>query len=363
MYVEGYGRSREAAPVAPGNLTSMEKSVCEGDTLAFRLGDADRHLAGVRLAAHVVGVDRYDFDYDATDRAWQLRIPRPALWRLEYLLDLTHRDGGTETILDPDNPNRVGGAFGDKSVLLCPGYREPEWLHRPARSGTWRELAVPAPPVKATVSVRIWSPEVPTNLILLAHDGPEYDRLAGLGHYSAAADVPPHHLVLLTPGDRNEWYSANPAYAWALVADVLPRVYAAVGPGPTVAMGASLGALAMLHAHRRYPQAFDGLFLQSGSFFLPRFDRHESGFQRYLRIVRFVGRVHRADTAANTVPTTITCGLAEENLANNRECARTLARQGYPVTIAEVPDAHNYTCWRDAFDPNLSQLLKQVANA
>jgi enterochelin esterase family protein len=38
-------------------------------------------------------------------------------------------------------------------------------------------------------------------------------------------------------------------------------------------------------------------------------------------------------------------------------------RQGYPVTMAEIPDAHNYTCWRDAFDPHLTQLLKQVADA
>ena len=345
-------------------MENAASSACRGDTLQFRLGDPDRHLAGVRLAAHVVGVQRYDFHYEDTDRAWHLRIPRPALWRLEYLLELQHPDGGTETIVDPDNPLRVGGAFGDKSVLRCPEYREPEWLHRPARPGTWHELDVPAAPLKATVSVRVWSPDVPARLILLAHDGPEYDRLAALAHYSAAADVPPHHLVLLDPGERNEWYSANPAYARALVTEVLPRVYAAIGTaGPVVGMGASLGALAMLHAQRRHPESFAGLFLQSGSFFLPRFDRHESGFRRYLRIVRCVGGVGRGAGTGRPVPAVLTCGLAEENLANNREMSRTLAAQGYPVRLAEVPDAHNYTCWRDAFDPGLTELLKQVWHA
>jgi enterochelin esterase-like enzyme len=347
-------------------LTGMDHvlaSECRSGVLEFRLGDADRALAGVRLAHHVVGIERVDFGYDDTDRAWLLRVPRPALWRLEYQFELRHRDGGTELILDPDNAHRVGGAFGDKSVLLCDGYREPDWLHRPPRPGTWRDLAVPAPTLKATVTGRIWSPAEPTDRILLAHDGPEYARLAGLAHYSAAADVPPHHLVLLDPGDRNEWYSANPAYAWALVADVLPRIYATIGDGPTVAMGASLGGLALLHAQRRYPTAFAGLYLQSGSFFLPRFDRQESGFRRYLRIVRFVGRVSRAGSAPGTVPTVITCGLAEENLANNREMAATLARQGYPVTLAETPDAHNYTCWRDAFDPHLTGLLRGIWDA
>src|SRR5437660_348760 len=116
---------------------------------------------------------------------------------------------------------------------------------------------------------------VDTSAVRLADHGPEYDRLASLGHYSVAmvgaGAVPPHHLALLTPGDRNEWYSANPAYSFALAADVLPRLHRLLSTSePVVGMGASLGGLAMLHAQRRYPGAFAGLFLQSGSFFVPR---------------------------------------------------------------------------------------------
>ena len=62
-------------------------------------------------------------------------------------------------------------------------------------------------------------------------------------------------------------------------------------------MGASLGALAMLHAQRRHPGTFGALFLQSGSFFTPRYDAHESGFPRYQRIVRFVRETLRAASA------------------------------------------------------------------
>jgi enterochelin esterase family protein len=337
------------------------------DTMAFRLADPDRQLSRVRLVQHVgIPGKLLDFDYDASARAWQLRLPRPPVWRLEYRLELRHPDGRTDEVCDPGNPRRVGGAFGDKSVLELPDYREPGWLRLTATTpGSWRELVIPAPPVKGQLTARIWSPEAPTDHVLIAHDGPEYDRLSALGHYSAAmvgaGAVPPHHLVLLAPGERNEWYSANPAYTWALVADVLPRVYAALDvAGPVVGMGASLGGLAMLHAQRRYPAAFAGLFLQSGSFFVPRHDRQESGFRRYLRIVRFVGRLHRANDAAPPVPTVLTCGLAEENLHNNREMAETLRRQGYPVTLAEVPDAHNYTGWRDAFDPYLTDLLRHI---
>jgi enterochelin esterase family protein len=61
-----------------------------------------------------------------------------------------------------------------------------------------------------------------------------------------------------------------------------------------------------------------------------------------------------------TVPVTLTCGLAEENLANNRQMAATLDRQGYDAEFVEVPDAHNYVGWRDAFDPALTGLLRTV---
>ena len=39
----------------------------------------------------------------------------------------------------------------------------------------------------------------------------------------------------------------------------------------------------------------------------------------------------------------------------------TLRARGYPAALHEVPDLHNYTAWRDAFDPHLTALLRQVA--
>jgi enterochelin esterase-like enzyme len=341
-------------------------ATCDVDALSFRVSDPDRRLAGVRLypGASLPG---YGLDFERSEGEWRLRIPRPPAWRLEYLLELRHHDGGHELVCDPENPDRVGGAFGDKSVVVCPEYTEPDWLHMPAAPGYWREAVLPAHPLRAEVHARIWSPEnVHTGRLLLANDGPEYDHRAALSHYSAASiaagRVPPHHLVLLSPGDRNEWYSANPAYAWAYAADIVPRLHADLGiaPAPIIAMGASLGGLALLHTHWRHPKVFAGLFLQSGSFFRPRHDIHESGFRRYLRIVRFCGRVSRAETGPNPIPIVMTCGRAEENLKNNREMARSLRRLGYPVQLHEAPDAHNYTGWRDALHPYLTDLLRSV---
>lgn len=336
---------------------------CDAGGVGFRLRDHDHRLRAVRLAS-ALAVDDPAFTYDRAGRTWELRLPRPAVHRIEYKLELHHAGGEVETVCDPDNPRRVAGGFGDSSELWCDDYREPDWLHLPPAPGDWREVDLPLPSVRAEMVARIWSPVTPTPHVVLAHDGPDYHRYGRLGRYAAAmiaaGRVPPFHLVLLPPGERFEWYSANPAYGRALAREVLPKVTAELGTDrPVVGVGASLGALAMLHAQRRHPAGFAGLFLQSGSFFQPRFDRQESGFRRYLRIVRFTGRVaRRADGPA--VPVAMTCGSVEENLANNADMARVLTGHGYPVTFAEVPDGHNWTGWRDAFDPHLTRLLQQV---
>ena len=339
----------------------MEPAVgawCGTAEVCFRLRDHDHRLAAVRLRS---GVAAGDFDYDGETRTWQLRLPRPPVHRIEYQLELEHPGGRTETVPDPDNSRR----HGDVSVLWCRDYREPGWLHLPPAPGRWRDVYLPLPAVRGEMVARLWSPAVTTDRVLVAHDGPDFHRYGELGRYCAAmigaGRVPPHHLVLLPPGERLEWYSASPAYARALARDVLPKLAAELGTDrPEVGAGASLGALAMLHAQRRHPELFAGLFLQSGSFFRPRHDRQESGFRRYLRIVRFTGRVQRAPSFADPAPTVITCGAVEENLANNRDMAAALDSQGYPVSLTEVPDAHNWTGWRDALDPHLTTLLQTV---
>src|SRR6185437_953852 len=173
--------------------------------------------------------------------------------------------------------------------------------------------------------------------------------------------VAPFRVALLPPGDRNEWYSASAAYVRSLQRLILPALRDLVPTaGPPVGMGASLGALAMLQAQRAWPGTFGGLFLQSGSFFVPRFDRQESGFPRYGRIVRYVRGVLRATAYDDPVPVAMTCAAEEENLHNNRLIADALRGQGYELALAEVPGGHDYPSWRDALDPHLTHLLGKV---
>jgi enterochelin esterase family protein len=43
--------------------------------------------------------------------------------------------------------------------------------------------------------------------------------------------------------------------------------------------------------------------------------------------------------------------------------AQTLTRLGYPTEVVEVRDGHNYTAWRDALDPHLTELVRTVAGS
>jgi enterochelin esterase family protein len=340
----------------------------DATSVRFRYADPERNLRGVRLYQEVrIPGDRLDFAWH--DGAWQLSVERPEVDRIEYLLEITSADGSTQSVADPANPRRVPGAFGDKSVVELPGYRPPRWLDLPVPSGTRRTVSIPARSLDDDLSCTVWSPtglgdKQPATL-LVVHDGPEYDHLSRLTSYLAAlvavGELPPVRAALLPPGHRDSRYSADGAYTRALGLAVLPRLHAAVRTSATVGMGASLGALAILHAQRQYPDAFAGLFLQSGSFFHPSHDAHERRFPHYDRIERSVSTILRSGGHPSPVPTVMTCGTLEENLANNRIMARALAAQGYDVTLHEVPDVHNYTAWRDAFDPCLTELLRQVS--
>jgi enterochelin esterase-like enzyme len=322
--------------------------------VTFTVADPDQPLGGVRLAADR-GFPPHDAEFTRAGDAWTLRLARPPLQRFEYQLELRRRDGGAERVTDPGNPDTAPGAFGEKSVVLLPGYAPPAWLSAARVDGRFDELAP---------RVLLWSPdgadpgrELP---LLVAHDGIELGAFARLTDYAAAmiaaGRLPPHRVALLAPGDRDQEYSASARYARVLCLRTLPSLRDAVAAaGAPVGLGVSLGALALLHAHRRHPGAFGALFLQSGSFFVPRFDAHEAGFVRYKRIVRFVQSVLRGDLPATRVPTVLTCGELEENAPNNRAMARAL---GAPLHL--VPDLHNYTAWRDALDPHLTTLLARV---
>jgi enterochelin esterase-like enzyme len=336
--------------------------------VTFRLPDPDGRLAGVRLRPEV-RLPGAKLEFARHGDGWELVVAAPPVSRMEYQLELRYADGSTQIGPDPANPVKACGPFGIKSVQEFPCYSPPGWLTAPAEPGVTTALDLTVRSLGADIPVLTWAPadardDEPLPL-LVVHDGPEYDRLASLTRYLSAGLtgnwLPRLRAALLGPGPRNRWYSANAGYARAVHQSVIPALTKLMPSTARIGMGASLGALAMLHVYCRYPDAFDALFLQSGSFFLPQFDSQERRFSYYKRITAFVAGTRAGRLPGRAIPVVLTCGAIEENVRNNRSMTCVLREHGYDATLHEVADVHNYTAWRDSFDPYLSGLLRRMS--
>ncbi len=339
----------------------------EGAELVFRLDDPEHDLSGVRLWQEL-GIPGDSLDFGRVDEGWELRLPRPTVHRLEYLFEARNGDDATSTTVDPDNPLVVEGAFGEHSVLELPGYTPPPWAAVEPVASTVEPLVVPGTAL-GDVEVSVWAPadaEPGERLpLLMSHDGPEFAQYAELTQYVGASiaggELPRARVALLAPGERNVWYAADIDYAAALTHQVVPALREAYASADDVVlMGASLGALAALHAEWSHPGTFAGLFLQSGSFFTRDTDPQEEDFSGFDAADAFVRRLLAAEQAPSLPAVGMTSGSAEENVHNNRVLAARLAELGLEVSFAENPDAHNFTAWRDVFDPHLTALLQRV---
>lgn len=331
--------------------------------VGFRLDAGDPAVTAVSL-----DVDRAvpgPRDLVRADDDWTLDLPRPALHRLEYRYAVS-RGADVETVLDPANPLRVRTAFGDRSVVELPGYAEPSWLSSHAPEGRYDPMALSGETTD-DVPVTVWSPEGLADTdpapLLVVHDGPEYDELARVTRFSAAhvaaGTLPPHRVALAHPVLRDAWYSGSPQYLRTMAEAGLDRIagrYAVTGP--VAVMGASLGGLTALLLGLAAAPRVGAVFSQSGSFFQVRHDDSESGYRFFGRISRTVQSILDARHADHPLVVGMTCGALEENAANNRDMAAALARAGHDVRYVEVPDLHNYTAWRDALDPTLTDVLR-----
>ncbi len=334
----------------------------EGEDVVVRYADPDHRAERVSVWAHLhLG----DTSMRRVDGRWEVRLTDLPVDRLEYLLDV---DGAMQP--DPSNPRVTPGPFGDHSWLPLPGYREPEWLTQPSIEATRTPITLSRTPV-GRIDLELWAPADSGTAeplpLLVCHDGPEMDAYGGLTAYVGAlvaqGRLPRMRVALVAAGERNRRYAADPAYARALTTRVLRtlRCDTAQVAGRPVLMGQSLGALAALHATWTDPETFAGAFLQSGSYFTAALDPQESGFDFWHEVTAFVASVHAATRAApGAPPTTVVCGSAEENLANNVALYDQLTRVGVETAWGEIRQGHTWTCWRDTLDPYLTDLLLRV---
>jgi enterochelin esterase family protein len=334
----------------------------DGNDVVVRYDDPGHAAGHVGVWAHLrLG----DVSMSRVEGGWQVRLTDLPVDRLEYLLDV---DGTLRP--DPSNPRVTGGPFGDHSWIALPGYREPAWLDVEPVPGQRASLTLSRTGA-GRIDTELWTPvDAPADLplpLLVSHDGPEMDRYGGLTTYVGAmiatGTLPSMRVALVSPGPRrNQRYAANPRYARAFATRLVPALADAVPLShPPVLMGQSLGGLAALHVVWTSPHLFSGAFLQSGSFFTASLDPQESGFEHWREVTGFVASVRAAEQASpDAPPTTLVCGTAEENHANNLAIRDHLAEIGVETGWGEVRDGHTWTCWRDTLDPHLTALLHRV---
>jgi enterochelin esterase family protein len=342
---------------AEGTRTRLAPTAVENDEIVFRLSDPDHEHDGVSVWFDLVTPAEWPDDLRMAEckGGWELRLPVPDLDCFEYLFR-----AGDDLAPDPGNPDQVEGAFGPHSFLAMPGYHPPAWLDQRARPGRRHQLSV------GDVDVDVWEPGDPDDEegplpLLIVHDGAQMDEFGGVTRY--AATLAPMRVALLSPGsNRDERYAANPAYTEALAEEVVPALIEEFRTfGKPVLLGQSLGGLAALHAGWLFPDTFAGLMMQSGSFFTPVLDPQESGYAHFDDVVGFVASVHESTGAPlDFPPVALTCGTAEENLANNRLLHTHLLDLGVTAAWGEVRQGHTWTCWRDSLHPHLADLLDEV---
>lgn len=340
--------------------------VVEGTTCTFLYrGEAER----VALRHWIFGLPAtVPFRRLPEGDVWVLSLELPPGSRVEYKVEVT-REGCTELIRDPLNPHLARDPFGANSVCHAAGYEVPEWT-RPdptARSGAFEERRVRSRWLRGEREVTLYLParfrRTRRYPLLVVHDGPDYLSYSGLG---TVLDNLIHRLVipgmvvaLTRPEDRLAEYAASPAHARFLTRELvpalekeLPLLGTAEGRG---LMGASLGAVAALHAAAQAPGFYGRLLLQSGSFAFSDIGGHGRG-AAFDPVAEFVNRF-RARPAAVSRKAFVSCGVYESLIYENRSLVPWLQRTGMEVRFVEARDGHNWENWRDRLREGLSWLF------
>lgn len=299
---------------------------------------------------------------------WFLVLELPAGSRVEYKLEVA-RDGTTHLAEDPLNPRRARDPFGANSICRAEGYRRPDWS-RPdpeVPGGTLQERLVRSRALGDRRCVTLYQPvgfpDGGPYPLLVVHDGTDHLRYAALGtvldNLIHRGDVAPLVAALVDPGERHDEYVGSDAHARYLLEELVPGLEARLplvgAPEGRVLMGASLGAVASLHAAAREPGFAGGLLLQSGSFV--RSDRapgDEGEVSR--RVAGFVDAFFQ-DPVRVSERVFLSCGAYEPLVRENRALAPVLRNVGMELRYVEARDGHNWANWRDRLREGLSWLI------
>ena len=298
--------------------------------------------------------------FEGTD-VWTVSLDIPADARFDYKLAVSSH-GRQRLKLDSLNPERAPNPWGLNSELRGAAYSPPAWarLNEGVPRGKVSRHEFSSATFGEDRAVHLYRPAGGgASALLVVHDGDDYLEFARfatvLDNLIAGGDIPPVAAVLCGPVDRLGEYRADFAHAAFIVDEVLPRARAETETDSAIAMGASLGGVASLHAAWAHPGVFDGLILQAGSFV----EKLGGPFHRgpvFAPVVRFMrnfndrpgvipGRVH------------VSCGRYDGLINEAHAMAEKLAGAGVEVGFTESAAGHDWRAWRDLLRPALMHVL------
>ncbi|MBK7876892.1 MAG: enterochelin esterase [Planctomycetes bacterium] len=297
---------------------------------------------------------------------WALTIDLPEGSRMEYKLEV-EQYGHKRLVQDPLNPHLARDPYGANSVAYGAGYAPPEWtlFDAESRQGELVDHWIQSD----FLGKRPFQVYLPARFrrtrrypLLIAHDGADYVRFAGLktvlDNLIHRLEIPPLVVALIQSPDRLREYAADDRHARFLVHELVPLLeneYPLVGkPSGRALMGASFGAVASLHAAWKHPHFFDLLALQSGSFVFTDIGDHQRG-PLFDPVVKWVNEFRKAPGRPSE-RLYVSCGKYE-SLIYNRSLVPLLQGTGMQVHFSEAPDGHNWENWRDRLREGLSTLF------
>jgi len=348
-------------------LLGHEFPIVEDGTVTFVYrGEADevylRHfvyaLPSAQPLARVPGTD-----------LWHYTLTLPHNSRMEYKYEVI-RGRSRGLVLDPLNPRRAYDPYGTNSVCHGTGYVEPPWAEPDPQAppGRVEETRVHSAAFGGDRRVLVYLPprmrprrRYP---VLVAHDGEDYARFARLqtvlDNLIHRLEIPQMVVALTQSPDRSTEYAAEERHAAFLVDDLLPHLSAHFH-GSALAeqrglLGASLGAVASLHAAWKRPGTFGRLLLESGSFAFTDIGKGRREGPVFERVIRFVN-AFRETPGRPAERMFVSCGVYESLIYENRSLYPLLQTSGVDVRYVEVRDGHNWENWRDRLRDGLTWLF------
>ncbi|MGH8924296.1 MAG: alpha/beta hydrolase [Acidimicrobiia bacterium] len=284
---------------------------------------------------------------------WWLQLPIPDGTRLEYKLEV-QRDHHADWVNDPLNPLTTTNPFGTNSVCRGFGYQVPAFavVHEDTPTGSFADVFVGSR--KLTIYRPASFDSTQTYPLLFVHDGADYLQYGSmalvLDNLIHSGIVGPLVAAFSWPQERLHEYAANDDHARFVVEEALPAI---VGQIPLVdrrvVMGASLGAVAALHTAWKYPGAFSGMILQSGTFAQTR------GWGSAQQLLAPIANLlHRLEPSRLPPRVFMSCGTFERMIGENRMMCHRLERAGLEVKYVESRDGHTWEAWRDRLSDALA---------